>query len=283
MLTEEDVEAGRLKDYKVLYVTDPCITSKAAVEIGNWVREGGFIFGSCAAGTRNEFNEPSEGLSAVFGIQPEIQTKVQPGDYRTRGKLNPLPYVDTLKVGKVGAIGTDASFGIIGTTSALKPTNGKVVGKFKDNTPAAVFHEYGKGKALVVAACPGLSYLKDAKFVPLELKEKYPPTQRRFINSWAVAAKASRLVELSHPVVEAGVFDAPKGSALVLANFTYQPIGELNISLPVRKEVITVRSLTKGECAFTTEVAPEQFAADGFSHLIKFNLNLGLNDIVILE
>ena len=283
MLTEEDVEADRLKDYKVLYVTDPCITSKATAEIGDWVREGGFIYGACAAGSRNEFNEPSEGLSTVFGIQPEIQTKVQPGDYITRGKLNSLPYVDTLKAGKVGTIELNASFGVIGTTATIKPTAGKVVGQFKDNTPAAVFHEYGKGKALVVAACPGLSYLKDAKFVPLELKEKYPPAQRTFINSWAAASKAQRLVELSHPVVEAGVYDAPKGTALVLANFTYEPINELNIRLPVRKEVTTVRSLTRGDCAFTTAAVPAQFTADGFSHLIKFKVELRLNDIIILE
>ena len=31
-----------------------------------------------------------------------------------------------------------------------------------------------------------------------------------------------RLVELSHPVVEAAVYDAPAGTALILANFTYR-------------------------------------------------------------
>ncbi|MDA1142365.1 MAG: hypothetical protein O3B01_27700 [Planctomycetota bacterium] len=283
MLTEEDIEAGRLGGYKILYVTDPCITSKAAVEIGNWVRQGGFIYGSCAAGSRNEFNEPSNGLSDVFGIQPDVETKTQSGDYRTRGKLNPLPWVDQMKVDKVGAYETDSSFGVIGTTVSMKPTTGKVVGEFTDKKPAAVFHEYGKGRALVAAACPGLSYLKDAKFVPLELKEKYPPIQRRFINSWAAASESSRLVELSHPVVEAGVYDAPNGTALVLANFTYEPIPELDVILPVRKEVTTVRSLMKGKCKFRIEAATENFTSNGFSHLIQFKVELGLNDIIVLE
>ena len=43
----------------------------------------------------------------------------------------------------------------------------------------AVAIDFGRGKAVYVGACPGLSYLKDAGFVPMELKERYPPIQRR--------------------------------------------------------------------------------------------------------
>ncbi|MDA0836178.1 MAG: hypothetical protein O3B01_01175 [Planctomycetota bacterium] len=69
----------------------------------------------------------------------------------------------------------------------------------------------------------------------------------------------------------------------MLANFTYEPIPELSVRLPVTKEVTTVRSLMKGECKFTIEAATEQLAADGFSHLIQFKVELGMNDIVVLE
>ena len=55
-----------------------------------------------------------------------------------------------------------------------------------------------------------------------------PEPHRRLINGVARGRGVARLVELSSPVVEAGVYDAGAGTALVLANFTYQPVAELN-------------------------------------------------------
>src|SRR6266511_715662 len=69
MLTEEDVAAGRLKDYDVLYTVDPNISARATTAIKQWVRDGGYLFGACGAGSRDEFNEPGPGLAAVFGIE----------------------------------------------------------------------------------------------------------------------------------------------------------------------------------------------------------------------
>src|SRR5919201_2986368 len=43
MLTEEDVAAGRLADYRVLYTADPCIRAVAAEKIANWGRSGGAL------------------------------------------------------------------------------------------------------------------------------------------------------------------------------------------------------------------------------------------------
>jgi hypothetical protein len=93
----------------------------------------------------------------------------------------------------------------------------------------------GRGRAVYRRACPGLSYLKDAGFVPRELKEQYPPVQRRVLTGLAASRGVARLVELSHPVVEAGQYDAPAGTALILANFTYRPIERLTARLPLAK------------------------------------------------
>ena len=90
---------------------------------------------------------------------------------------------------------------------------------------------------MYIAGSPGLSYRKDAHFVPAELKERYPPTQRRVLNGLATARGVPRLVELSHPVVEAGVYDASAGTALVLGNFTYQPIDKLSVRMPMAKRI----------------------------------------------
>jgi hypothetical protein len=67
MLTEEDVAAGRLKEYDALYVVDPNISARAIAAIEQWVRDGGYVFGSCGAGSRDEFNEPGRVSRACSG------------------------------------------------------------------------------------------------------------------------------------------------------------------------------------------------------------------------
>ena len=57
-LREEDIDAGKLKDYKVLYITDWCVSRKASAAIDEWVKNGGVLYLSAGAATRDEFYEP---------------------------------------------------------------------------------------------------------------------------------------------------------------------------------------------------------------------------------
>jgi len=269
MLTEEDLEAGRLADYDVLYVTDPCIKTAAAGAIRQWVKAGGHLYGSCAAGSRNAFGEPAPGLADVFGIRPTVDVTVQPGRYGIRGALNGMAYLDEVRLG--GADG--AGFGAIGVKVGFEPTTARVTGTFKDGAPAAVANAFGKGRAVYVGTCPGISYAKDARFVPDRLAERWPEVQRAFITDTARRRNVPRLVELSHPVVEAGVYDAESGTALVLANFTYKPISGLGVRLHVTGPVKTVRSAAKGPLRFTATKA----------HDVAFRVDLALSDIILIE
>jgi hypothetical protein len=313
MLTEEDVQAGRLRDYDVLYVTDPCIAQAAAARIKSWVAAGGHLFGSTAAGSRNEFNEEVDGLSDVFGIKPAVEVQVQPGQYHVRGALNAMQYLDYIgldgtpggRAGRrrslsapgpatldkpplapsLGATATSGTlrFGAIGTKVRFTPTGGAVAGTFADGSPAAVRHDYGRGSAFYVGTCPAIAYIKEAKFVPRELKERWSRPERRLINSMARRRGVPRLVELSHAVVEAGVYDAPKGTALVLANFTYQPIEDLRVRLFVPGPVRSVTSVERGKLRFSSQPATRDGFPPGYPQAVTFTLNLGLSDVVVLE
>jgi hypothetical protein len=167
--------------------------------------------------------------------------------------------------------------------SAFTPTSSQVIGRFRGDAPAAVMHDFGRGKAVYVGACPGLSYLKDAGFVPAELKERYPPVQRRVLTGLAAARGVARLVELSDPVVEAGLYDAPAGTALVLANFTYRSIEKLTVRVPLAKSLHGVRSVEHGPLRFAEEAAPEELRRQGYGSVAVFTTSLGLNDIILLE
>ena len=280
MVTEEDVAAGRLGEYKVLYVTDPCIGGRAVSKIVQWVAGGGQIYGSCAAGSRNEFDEPVVGLEKVFGIRPKGKVVVQPGRYHIRGALNGMKFIDKVQ------IKPKASFGAIGIKTPIEPApTVKIEGEFTDGSPAVVRNRFGRGQAIYTATCPAISYAKDAKFVPAELKENWPAVQREFINRQAERAKAPRLVELSHPIVEAGLYDAKAGTALVLANFTYQRIENLKVTLQLTgpRPPKTVKSVTSGQLKFTLAKPATAGSLRQYPHAVTFTTDLDLTDIILVE
>ena len=276
-LTEEDLADGRLTDYRILYTADPCISDTASKAIRDWVKKGGTFVATCAAGSRNEFGENSAQLADVFGIKPQIAIDRQPGEYRTRGKLNDIPYLDHLQT-------TDGNFGVIGLKASVQPKGAKAKGKFtSNNAPALLENHFGKGHAIFFATTPGISYIKDAQFVAKDLAEKWPREHRHAITRYATEAGAAPLVKLSEPVVEAGVYDAPGGSALVLANFTYSPIKSLQIELPLSKKPAAIKSLERGPIEFDIARSPSSLRKEGYDGIARFTLPLGLDDLVLIE
>lgn len=276
LLTEEDLAAGRLKDYRVLYTADPCISDRAAKSIRDWVKAGGAIIATCSAGSRNEFGEMSSELAELFGIESVMTVEQQKGDYRTRGRLNDIADKDRIKI-------KETEFGVIGLRASVQPKTAKVAGTFVGNSgPALLDNRFGRGRALWFATTPGISYIKNAKFVANALAEKWPAEHRRTLTRYATEA-AAPLVKLSHAVVEAGIYDAPGGTALVLANFTYEPISEVAIELPTTRRVTAVKSLEHGDLKFESRAVPANWRQEGYRSTLRFNMALGMDDLVLIE
>lgn len=53
-----------------------------------------------------------------------------------------------------------------------------MTGRFKDGQPAVLRNGYGKGQTLYIAPVRQSPYGKEARFVPLELAEKWPEGPR---------------------------------------------------------------------------------------------------------
>jgi len=285
MLTEQDIEADRLKNYQALYATGPNLTAKAAEKITAWVRDGGHLFASGNAGTRNEFDEPVAGLAKALGVEPGAQAATQGGNFRVRGHLNEIPHLDQIRFGAEPAKELGPGFGVIGLKTDVQAAEGSVIGQFGDGSPAVIAHRCGKGRALYVAATPGISYIKDARFVAAELKESWPAAHRQFINATARGAGALPQVELSHSVVEAGVYEGPQGVALVLANFTYEKIEKLDVKLPVRTRVTRVYAADAPGVSipFSTGSPTQAQRAERFSGVVEFSIPLRLDQIVLIR
>jgi hypothetical protein len=279
LLTEEDVAAGRLDPYRILYAADPCISAEAARTISAWVDRGGTIVATCAAGSQNEFGESSEAMSELFGLDGEVHADCQRADYRTRGRLNDIEPRDRVKI-------RGDEFGIVGVKADIKLRDAKtVLARFdSDGAPALVSHRFGQGRAVYFAFTPGIGYLKDAHFVATALAEKWPAKNRHVLTEFAPEARAAPLVKLSEPVIEAGVYDADEtGTALILANFTYRAIGALEVEVPTRKPIRTVKSLAHGSLRFETVEVASPWREEGYPFVHRFHLPLGDDDIVLLQ
>ena len=172
MLTEDDVAAGRLKECRVLYTADPCIGRDAAKTISSWVHSGGTLVTTCAAGSRNEFGEPSDAWAPVLGIAPRPKAECQPGNYRGRAKLNDIKPADEMLV-------ATNRFPMTGVRVSLEPRGAKVQARFAaSNQPALLRNQFGRGQAFTFAGTPGISYIREAHFVrdALAGKSGRPPT-----------------------------------------------------------------------------------------------------------
>ncbi|HQL64546.1 MAG TPA: hypothetical protein PLS78_01655, partial [bacterium] len=75
---------------------------------------------------------------------------------------------------------------------------------------------------------------------------------------------------------EAGVYDSPQGTALVLANFTYLPVENLEVEIDVAKKPVRVVSCETGPLNFVSSATKNGYK-------ISFSMELKISDIVLIE
>jgi hypothetical protein len=221
----------------------------------------------------------TDALAGVLGVDQHLDTRLQTGRFDVRAGVNSIEYMDRIRLDSSRKDGDGCVIGVIGAGTTLRPAaERQVVGRFDNGEPAIISGDYGAGRVLYVGACPGIAYIKEAHFVRDALAEKWPEDLRRFINRTADLRGVSRLVDLSHPVVEAGLYDSPKATCLVLANFTYETIDELKVRLRLPQSCRTVQSIESGKLPFSCRKL-----ADGRSYpfIVEVSQPLRRNDMVL--
>lgn len=248
-LREEDLEAGKLKNYKVLYIADWCVSRRASKAIDEWTRAGGVLYLSAGAATRDEFNEP---------FAPDFARAVQTSDAAQNlitekhlyNERIDLPTIKPLTSATVKLNNQTFDLPVIGVRQNLRP-NANQFAAFADGATAGATISYGKGKIVAVGFMPMLAYGQLAKFKPTSLEEKWTSEPREIIKIALDAARIVPVADASVPVVEANLLTGANGSALVLENYTYQPVKsltiDLNISVPVKRAISTEGSPVKLE------------------------------------
>ncbi len=180
MLATPEIEAGDLKNYKVLFLPfSQCLTNNEAEEIRKFVKNGGLLITDYGCGIRDENgNKRSDGgvLDDVFGI---VQKNL-------KGSKQPLIISEYFRIPKKRSMvmGCKLDETVIGGDLELKKknltlkwANGKVipqvpssaVGAAKDGTPVMVTSFYGKGMAIYLnfSLDPYMRLRRFGKEIPL--------------------------------------------------------------------------------------------------------------------
>lgn len=234
-IPEEDIEAGDLAKYRVLYLDGPQLRKASAERIKTWVEQGGALVGMSGAGSRDEFDRPLTTLNTVFGVKSStLELKQDAG--RPRYEMRTLKTLDTVKFDG-GAELPSARVPVVCAQEVIVPQDKAViVARDGKGDPAAVLNEYGKGRALRLAALPGLAYFHEAvkdkgydidSYVPV----KYPLEIRNIIAWAAEKAGAFQVGRTDLPTTEIVRYDNKDRSVVFLLNYANTPDTEATFIL----------------------------------------------------
>jgi len=272
ILPEDDLDAGALAQYRVLYIAGAHLKREPAARIAEWVEGGGVLFGSMGAALFDEHNEPLDILSRVFGLATSERELVRDAArplYELRG-LKPLNTITSDEPQSLPPV----AFSQLCYKERLEPLPGaEVVCTLEDGSPAALLNQCGKGTAMRVAALPGVAYIHDAtnadeywgekgtKAPYCRLPRKFKRELRDFIAWPAQHAGATEVAECDSPIAELTRYDAEDRSVIFIIDhnldaqpefsFVLRDVGEVTSASSARGREVGIQPLQGGKVRLT--------------------------------
>jgi hypothetical protein len=299
---ERQVERDGLDGYRVCYLSGPNLTRASASRLREWVEDGGTLFLSAGAATRDEYNKPLGTLTSILPAQREAVKTLQPflasGSY-----LHRLTAQDHATV-------TDVDMDVLSLKQQLTAqAEATVIGQFQDGTPALVRGDVGKGTIYCAGFLPALDYIRKAELARVakeEVKEASepqsahpaPPVIRtpddivalepknrleRSRNPWEFpaavrnvlltpvrSADISPVLTCSVPLIDAVPLHAEQGIVIPLSNYTLESLANVEFSLRIDRPVDQIETVHRGRLDFK----------EASDHQIHFSLPLEASDYV---
>ena len=237
------IEGDDLSKYKGLILADRHVSRAASQKIADWVQAGGQLMTTASAGMFDELNQPNTVLRNLRGIRSA--QLVAPENAQVEMVKQDLPFVAPVdKVQFSGATVDSAnppSFPVYAVHDRLtvNPRAGSfTVAHFADKSPAILHRKHGQGAVGHFAFMPGLSYFAPATpKVPVDrgthagasahhIPTEYDPLVAKLLQT------PNRHITCSEILVEANIIDSPKGSVVILTNWTGGPVKGLEVTLP---------------------------------------------------
>jgi len=294
-LHENDVADGNLHAYTVCYFTGPNLTASAADRLSQWVGAGGTLWLSAGAAARDEFDRPTGTIERILPVQREPVVNLQA--YESSGKF--LYSLDPKGDVRAG----ECTMNVLGLQQAMATKPGtETLATSEDGSAALVRGASGKGTIYCAGFLPALHYIKSAQDAKRAVKddEAAVTTQpehatigdfdeamllKGSYNPWAFPADVRAVllqpvrsaqidppVKCSAPLVDAVYMTCDKGILIPLANYTLQPIRELELAVRVPRDIAEIETAHQGRLKFERS-----------GDRVVFSLPLGATDFVKLH
>ncbi|MCI0699553.1 MAG: hypothetical protein L0241_00510 [Planctomycetia bacterium] len=311
-LSEDDVIDGRAKDYKLIYVTQQYLHSKCIDALQKWCEAGGTVVAMTGGGFFNEFQKENPATAKFYGAtgtkittDPNLVSKYLIKENMPFFSKHDLPQYEPMDIAQwcIGGLpkmdppanpAPNHIFNVpvIAWKQSLTVTDGTMIGKFKDGSPAVVMKRHDRGRAILFGFLPGQAYLKSglpvrpvdrganaesfAHFLPTGMNlHLLSRLANDFLGRDAFAAKP---VITTDGLVETTCIDTPaKGNApaklaVPLINWTGSEITSLTVTIRGVDKVSKVRSVERGELKFTQVKGG-----------IQINLPLDVADMLLID
>jgi len=288
-LSEDDVIEGRAKDYSLIYVTQQYLHSNALAALEKWCEAGGTAVAMCGGGMWNEFQKENPAAAKFYGA---AGSKIHTDPNLVKNHLlkenvpflvkHDLPRYEPMDAVQWNWFGLPKDPKTVPTPNhvfnvpvmiwkqPLTVTDGTVIGKFKDDSPAVVVKQHGKGKSVLFGFLPGEAYVKSGLPVRAVDRGASPDSFAHFFPTGMNAHLRSRLVDdflgrsatAAKPVitnsllVETTCIDTPALNgkparlAVPLVNWSGDPIEPLTVTIRGVDKASAVRSVVKGDLKF---------------------------------
>jgi hypothetical protein len=248
-LVDQDAADGTLAQYKVLYLTDNHVSQSSSLKIAAWVKAGGTLFATAGAGQFDEYNQPNKVLRELLGVEQTVLEA--PAEAQIGFLKEDLPFKNAIDTVTLTADGQACKLPVLGIRSRIVLKGAEALGTFSDGSPAAATRKVGMGQTTYCAFLPSLAYFKPA--IPLKPLDRgsSDDAMSHFIPTAFDAPAATligsavknvkRPVAASERLVAASVVESKAGTAIVLENWSGQPVKGMtltaNIPVPSKAEL----------------------------------------------
>jgi len=213
LITEDQIAAGALQHYDALYVLDQWITKDAEAAIEKWVKAGGMLWTCGDSLTFNQYNEKSDLLSKMAGLERDFTPLPPPA----AGEAAPVK-ATLIKAAPGQPEFEEHNIPPYGIHTKLSWPGATVRGVYNNGAPAWLEGKVGKGKVVYLGLRPGIAYAwRGAKAFD---KRLWPANGRTYLTGPLLEAGIERELSLSTPLVMASPISTTDGTVVVLYNLT---------------------------------------------------------------
>ncbi len=213
-------DAARLRRYKVIYLTSPCVPAEYHGVVSAWVADGGTLVTFPGAGAYDRYNGPATAIPGIGGLVESAHTR------QSQTNLSITPVLFPIH-------GTQGDFAANqGTTESWRtvvdPNGGTVEATFADNgNPAMVVKAVGSGRRVHFASFMAQAYFYTGLGTGA--------VQRLATQGWSNVLRAYLLrpvalagvvppVSIDQPLVEGLLLKSDTTTALTLLNWRAEPV-----------------------------------------------------------